>query len=125
MVTSSAGAITNPHPEISLRTLFLPVWYEGYAAPRWVWQSTGGSDAFEPKLSLWPLIFGTLKATLYAMLFSVPLALARGDLRLAARAGLAADRGQADHRADGRGAVGGGRVPGRAVAGAHDSRPPC
>jgi phosphate transport system permease protein len=67
--------ISNPHPEISLRTLFLPVWYEGYAAPRWVWQSTGGSDAFEPKLSLWPLIFGTLKATLYAMLFSVPLAL--------------------------------------------------
>jgi len=68
-------SIENPHPEISLRTLFLPVWYEGYAAPRFVWQSTGGSDAFEPKLSLWPLIFGTLKATLYAMLFSVPLAL--------------------------------------------------
>jgi phosphate transport system permease protein len=67
--------IENPHPEISFRTLFLPVWYEGYAAPRWVWQSTGGSDAFEPKLSLWPLIFGTLKATLYAMLISVPLAL--------------------------------------------------
>ena len=68
-------SIDNPHPEISLRTLFLPVWYEGYAAPKWVWQSTGGSDAFEPKLSLWPLIFGTLKATLYAMLFSLPLAL--------------------------------------------------
>jgi phosphate transport system permease protein len=67
--------IDNPHPEISLRTLFLPVWYEGYAAPKWVWQSTGGSDAFEPKLSVWPLIFGTLKATVYAMLFSVPLAL--------------------------------------------------
>jgi phosphate transport system permease protein len=68
-------SIENPHPEISFRTLFLPVWYEGYAAPRWVWQSTGGSDTFEPKLSLWPLIFGTLKATFYAMLFSVPLAL--------------------------------------------------
>ncbi len=67
--------IDNPHPETNFRTLFLPVWYEGYAAPKWVWQSTGGSDAFEPKLSLWPLIFGTLKATLYAMLFSVPLAL--------------------------------------------------
>lgn len=65
----------NPHPEISLRTLFLPVWYEGYAAPKWVWQTTGGSDAFEPKMSLWPLIFGTLKATLYALLFSVPVAL--------------------------------------------------
>jgi phosphate transport system permease protein len=67
--------VRNPHPEVSLRTLFLPVWYEGYAAPKWVWQSTGGTDAFEPKLSLWPLLFGTLKATLYAMLISVPLAL--------------------------------------------------
>ncbi len=70
-----AKSIHNPHPEISPKTLFLPVWYEGYAAPKWVWQTTGGSDAFEPKMSLWPLIFGTLKATLYAMLFSVPLAL--------------------------------------------------
>jgi phosphate transport system permease protein len=68
-------SIDNPHPEVSLRTLFLPVWYEGYASPKWVWQSTGGSDSFEPKMSLWPLIFGTLKATLYAMLLSVPLAL--------------------------------------------------
>jgi len=68
-------SIDNPHPEISFRTLFLPVWYEGYAARKWVWQSTGGSDAFEPKLSVWPLVFGTLKATLYAMLFSLPLAL--------------------------------------------------
>jgi len=68
-------SIDNPHPEVSFRTLFLPVWYEGYAAPKWVWQTTGGSDAFEPKMSLWPLIFGTLKATLYALLFSVPIAL--------------------------------------------------
>jgi phosphate transport system permease protein len=67
--------IVNPHPEVSLRTLFLPVWYEGYARPQMVWQSTGGSDSFEPKLSLWPLIFGTFKATLYAMIVSVPLAL--------------------------------------------------
>ena len=35
----------------------------------------GGSDAFESKLSLVPLIFGTLKGTLYAMLFAVPLAI--------------------------------------------------
>ncbi|PWB71432.1 MAG: hypothetical protein C3F15_12665 [Holophagae bacterium] len=68
-------SIANPHPEVSLRTLFLPVHYEGHASAKWVWQTTGGSDAFEPKLSLWPLIFGTLKATLYALLFSVPLAL--------------------------------------------------
>jgi phosphate transport system permease protein len=65
----------NPHPEVSLRTLLLPVWYEGYAEPRLIWQSSGGTDDFEPKLSLWPLIMGTFKATAYAMLISVPLAL--------------------------------------------------
>jgi phosphate transport system permease protein len=67
--------IDNPHAEVSLRTLLLPVRYEGYATPRLLWQTTGGSDAFERKLSVTPLIFGTLKATLYAMLVSVPLAL--------------------------------------------------
>lgn len=69
------ASIDNPHPETSLRTLFMPVWYEGYARPRLVWQSTGGSDAFEPKLSVVPLIFGTFKATAYAMIISIPLAL--------------------------------------------------
>jgi phosphate transport system permease protein len=39
-----------------------------------VWQSTGGTDDFEPKLSLVPLIFGTIKGTLYAMLFAIPIA---------------------------------------------------
>ena len=51
------------------------VWYEGYPEPEHVWQSSGGTDDFEPKLGLMPLIFGTLKATLYSMLFGVPLAL--------------------------------------------------
>src|SRR5262249_26253441 len=32
-------------------------------------------DDFEPKLGLWPLVFGTLKATLYSLLMGVPLAL--------------------------------------------------
>jgi phosphate transport system permease protein len=67
--------LKNPYPGISFSTLFRPVWYEGYAAPANIWQTSGGSDAFEPKYSLWPLLFGTLKATAYAMLVSVPLAL--------------------------------------------------
>jgi len=67
--------ITNPHPEITLKTLFGKVWYEGYAQPEYVWQSTGGTDDFEPKFSLIPLILGTLKGTFYAMLFAIPLAL--------------------------------------------------
>lgn len=63
------------HAEATLATLFRPVWYEGAAAPAHAWQSTGGSDDFEPKLGLWPLIFGTLKATFYCLLLGVPLAL--------------------------------------------------
>ncbi len=63
------------HPEVSFKTLFSKVWYEGYTGPEMVWQSSGGTDEFEPKLSLWPLIFGTLKGTFYAMFFSVPIAL--------------------------------------------------
>ena len=68
--------IDNPHPEVSLGTLFGKVWYEGYPAPAHVWQSSSASDDFEPKFSLTPLIFGTLKGTFYAMLLAVPLALA-------------------------------------------------
>jgi phosphate transport system permease protein len=64
-----------PHPETSWRTLFGKVWYEGYNEPTYTWQSTGATDAFEPKLSLVPLIFGTLKATFYSLLFAVPIAL--------------------------------------------------
>jgi phosphate transport system permease protein len=67
--------VDNPHPEITLRTLFGKVWYEGYAEPAYVWQSTGGTDDFEAKLSLTPLIYGTLKGTFYALLIAVPLAL--------------------------------------------------
>ena len=64
-----------PHPEISLKTLFGKVWYEGYDAPEYVWQSSAATDDYEPKLSLTPLIFGSLKGTFYAMLFAVPLAI--------------------------------------------------
>jgi phosphate transport system permease protein len=62
------------HPEVSLAALFAPRWYEGYEGPAHAWQSTGGDD-FEPKYGLWPLVFGTLKATFYSMLFGAPLAL--------------------------------------------------
>lgn len=64
-----------PHPETSLTTLFGKVWYEGYPEPTYTWQSTGATEAFEPKISLVPLIFGTLKATFYSLLFAIPIAL--------------------------------------------------
>ncbi len=80
LAADAAGALTqwqvdNPHPEVTLKTVFGKVWYEGYGAPAYVWQSTGGTDDFEAKLSLTPLVYGTLKGTFYALLFAVPLAL--------------------------------------------------
>jgi phosphate transport system permease protein len=63
-----------PHPEVSFGLLWEKTHYEGYEKPEYVWQSTGGTDDFEPKFSLVPLLFGTLKGTLYAMLFAFPLA---------------------------------------------------
>jgi phosphate transport system permease protein len=63
-----------PHPEVSFGLLWGKTHYEGYEKAEYVWQSTGGTDDFEPKFSLVPLVFGTLKGTLYAMLFAFPLA---------------------------------------------------
>jgi phosphate transport system permease protein len=63
------------HPEISISTLFRPVWYEGYAEPTYAWQTSSGTDKFEPKYSLTPLVYGTLKATFYSMIFGAPIAL--------------------------------------------------
>jgi phosphate transport system permease protein len=71
----SLFAVDAPHPEATPGTLLRPVWYEGYPEPTYVWQSSAGDDTFEPKLSLVPLIFGTLKATFYSLLFGLPLAL--------------------------------------------------
>ena len=68
------SAVQNPHPDVSFQMLFTPVHYEGYDAPAYVWQSTGGSDDFEAKFSLVPLIVGTLKGSFYGLLFALPVA---------------------------------------------------
>jgi phosphate transport system permease protein len=68
--------LNNPHPEVSWSALWSKVWYENYDEPKYVWQSTAANTDFEPKLSLAPLTFGTLKAAFYAMLLAAPLAIA-------------------------------------------------
>ncbi|MFC5694449.1 ABC transporter permease subunit [Pseudomonas sp. GCM10022186] len=68
--------LSNPHPEVSWSALWGKVWYESYDEPKYVWQSTAANTDFEPKLSLAPLTFGTLKAAFYAMLLAAPLAIA-------------------------------------------------
>jgi len=67
--------IDNEHPEVSWEVLWQKVWYEGYAEPDYIWQSSSANADFEPKFSLAPLAFGTLKAAFYAMLFAVPIAI--------------------------------------------------
>lgn len=67
--------IDNEHPEISWSSLWGKVWYESYDEPRYIWQSSSSSSDHEPKLSLVPLSFGTLKAAFYAMLFAIPLSI--------------------------------------------------
>jgi phosphate transport system permease protein len=66
----------NPHPEVSWSSMWSKVWYENYDKPAYVWQSTAANTDFEPKMSLAPLTFGTLKAAFYAMLLAAPLAIA-------------------------------------------------
>lgn len=67
--------VNNPHPEVSMKSLWQEVWYESYPKPDYIWQSSSASNDFEPKYSLTPLVFGTLKAAFYAMLVAMPLAL--------------------------------------------------
>jgi phosphate transport system permease protein len=67
-------SISTGHANAGLASLFAPIMYEGEVKPRFIYQSSSGSDASEIKLSLVPLIFGTLKATVVGMLVAVPLA---------------------------------------------------
>lgn len=57
--------------EVTLETMFLPQEYGTEEVPlSYVWQPV----SIEPKYSLAPLLIGTLKVTLLAMLFAAPLA---------------------------------------------------
>ncbi len=67
--------IDNEHPEMSWGVIWDQIWYESYPEPSHTWQSSSASNDFEPKFSLMPLAFGTLKAAFYAMLFAMPLAI--------------------------------------------------
>lgn len=73
--TIASYHLENEHPDISMSALWSKVWYEGYQEPVYSWQSSSADNDFEAKFSLTPLLFGTLKAAFYAMLFAVPIAI--------------------------------------------------
>jgi phosphate transport system permease protein len=70
----AAWSIDPGYHEVSPAALLAPVWYENYSAASHAWETTG-HEAFESKFGLVPLIFGTVKATLYSMLFATPIAI--------------------------------------------------
>ncbi|MCB9893079.1 MAG: ABC transporter permease subunit [Planctomycetes bacterium] len=79
LVVGTDGAVHHwwvdaPHSEASFATLFGKVWYEDFKEPGYEWQTTSGTDDTEPKINLIPLVSGTVKGAIYALLFSVPLA---------------------------------------------------
>jgi len=81
LIAESAGGqisvweVFNEHPEVSWSALWSKVWYESYSEPDYIWQSSAANNDFEPKYSLVPLAFGTLKAAFYAMILATPLAI--------------------------------------------------
>lgn len=65
LLTSSAI-----HREVTLAKMWLIQQWPGYDAPEHIWQPVSEI----PKYSVWPLVVGTIKVTLIAMLVAVPLA---------------------------------------------------
>lgn len=67
-------ALDDPHPNAGYAAFFKKIWYEGKSGPEYAWQSSSGTSDFEPKLSIVPLFFGSIKGTFYAMIFAFPIA---------------------------------------------------
>lgn len=58
------------HQEVDMQRMFLPQAAEGQASAT-VWQPV----STVPKYSIWPLLLGTLKVTIVALLIAIPIAL--------------------------------------------------
>jgi phosphate transport system permease protein len=57
------------HKEVTVRQMWIAQAWPGYDQPEHIWQPVSEI----PKFGIWALIVGTLKVTVVAMLFSVPL----------------------------------------------------
>ncbi len=68
-------SLKDPHPEAGLKAFFGKIWYEGRPEPEWNYQTSAADEETEVKISMMPLIFGSIKGALYAMIFAVPIAL--------------------------------------------------
>jgi phosphate transport system permease protein len=55
-------------------SLWHPIWYEGHEHPSYLWQSGQSDNLTIDKLSLYPMLVGSIKAALLAMFVAVPVA---------------------------------------------------
>ncbi|WP_100656019.1 ABC transporter permease subunit [Alteromonas flava] len=67
--------VKNRDSTTTFSTLFEPQLYAGYHAPDYVWQTTNATDYQLSKYNIIPLIIGSLKASLVALMIAIPLAL--------------------------------------------------
>jgi len=76
LLMEAAPLLLHPskHSDGTVEKMFVPQKFEGYQAPLYIWQ-TEATESGQAKYSVPILVFGTLKAAFWAMLFSVPLAL--------------------------------------------------
>ena len=58
------------HREVTLAKMWFAQQWPGYDAPEYVWQPVSEI----PKFGVWPLVVGTIKVTVIAMVVAVPLA---------------------------------------------------
>lgn len=67
--------VANRYPETGWRSLWLNQWFAAYEEPTHVWHPDGDAVGVLSKYSLSPLLYGTFKAALYAMVLALPVAL--------------------------------------------------
>ena len=67
--------VNNRDSSTTLTALFEPQLYSGYQQPDYIWQTTSATDYQIAKYSIVPLIIGSLKASVIALIVAIPLAL--------------------------------------------------
>lgn len=67
--------IDDPHPESGLKAFFGKIWYEGQGEPAYLYQASAATESAEVKYSMVNLLWGSIKGTVFALIFAVPIAL--------------------------------------------------
>jgi phosphate transport system permease protein len=59
----------------TLKSVLGQNWYEGYDGPTYAWQTSSADQHYDAKYNLVPLLIGSLKASLLALIVAIPLSM--------------------------------------------------